>query len=173
MCQVYNHELTTFLINVTQYKSINVLIPSTHALISVCYSVDFPKRLHGGQGCGSLPADAQTGSGRLSELLKASQSQSLESQADTAPKNSLSPSLHAPRLPAGLAKLAPPSHQLALSQWAPGMAEKVRARPELPTRSPLPQESIVTLGGHFASSHSQHAKTGSYAHSQALLRVPV
>lgn len=148
-------------------------MPSTHALIYVYYSLDFLKQLHGGRGCGLHPADEETGSGRLSDLLKASQSQSLESQTDIAPKNSLFPPLHAARLPAGLAKLAPPSHQLALSQWAPGMAEKVRARPELPTRSPLPQESIVTLGGHFASSHSQHAKTGSYAHSQALLTVPV
>lgn len=63
------------------------------------------------------------------------------SQIQPAPKSNLFSAR--PAAPGGLAKGTPAGHRLALSQWGPGVAQKVWARseprPPPPTRSPQPR----------------------------------
>lgn len=104
----------------------------------VCYSVDFHKQLSGGQALGPI---LQMGKLRLREVP---QNQGSESQPDPAgPKVQPLPFSARPAAPGGLAKGAPAGRWLALSQWGPGVAQKVWARSETrlppPTRSPQPR----------------------------------
>lgn len=130
------------------------LMPSTHALIYGYCSLGFHKQHRGDAGLFPIRQMRKTGSGSLSDLLKAPQSPGLESRPERPlpfPAHSLAAGWTGHF---GLPKVISWSSASGHPTWL----RRRGARPESPTSSPPPRESATAFGGQFTSSHSRHTR---------------